>query len=68
MRLFTCTNHQGFQPIGVASIIIAEDHARAYALLENALIKRGLDGTKLFLLREVDLTQPAAIILHDGDY
>lgn len=67
MRLFTCTNHSGHWPVGVASIVVAGSEPRARELLENALLEERLDQFT-FTLQEVDLTIEQAIILNNGNY
>lgn len=67
MRLFACTDHPGFWPVGVASIVVAEDEQQATDLLLAALEARRLRVAS-FTLTEIDLTTPSAIILCDGDY
>jgi len=71
MRLFTCTDHPGFNPVPVASVIVAEDYECAVRLLWAALRERGLvkDG-KLhgYHLAEIALGAPQAVILSDGQY
>jgi len=70
MKLFTCTNHDGHWPVGVASVILANDEKEARLLLDKALVEHGLRGSsqKLYTLLEVKLDKPLAIILCDGNY
>lgn len=68
MKLFTCTDHDCFYPVGVASIILADSKEEAAQQLSVALSLRGLDPSSGFTLEEVDLTVKTAIILRDGDY
>lgn len=68
MKLFASTDHKGFWPVGSASIVVAEDEANARALLDAALIERGLGIDEPYTLKEVDTATPAAIILCDGNY
>jgi len=71
MRVFTCIDHDCVYPVGVASVVVAEDEQQAVELLNAALVERGLspstpDNPDTFV--EVDLTKPMAIVLRDGDY
>lgn len=67
MNLYTCTDHDGHWPVGVASIVIAENKEEAKELLKSELSKQGLD-THNFTLNKVDLDKKQAIILFNGDY
>jgi hypothetical protein len=68
MKLFTCTDHDSFYPVGVSSIILADSKEEAAWQLSIALGLRGLEPEKGFTLEEVDLTVRTAIILNDGNY
>lgn len=69
VKLFTCTDHDGHWPVGVASIVLADNEMQAGMMLAHELLKKGLDPVKpAFTLTEVDMSQPCAIILNDGDY
>lgn len=68
MKFFTCTDHAGHWPVGVASIVLAEDEEEAWKQLSFALALKGLSGDKPFTLVEVPLTTKTAIVLNDGDY
>lgn len=67
MKAWTCTDHDYFWPVGVASVIVAETEEEARELLDAALLKRGLKTTP-YTLEELDLTKPSAQILQDGNY
>jgi hypothetical protein len=67
MKLFTCTDHDNFWPVGAASIALAENEEEAHELLKKALEDHGLSGED-FTLQEVDLNSPQAVILCDGSY
>lgn len=74
MNLYTCTDHDGVQPTGVASIVVARNTEVARELLDAKLVQLGLktyveDSYKLdFFCRVVPGTRPQALILCDGDY
>ncbi len=72
MKLFYSTDHAGHWPVGVASIVVAENEDDARRLLAEALAAEGLraqssrdDG---FTLHEIDLSKGHAIVLNNGDY
>lgn len=67
MKVFTCVDHDAHWPVGVASLVVAEDKEKAYYLLAIQLTDNGLSTTS-FTLQEVDLSKEQAIILHDGNY
>ena len=68
MRVFVCTDHDGYYPVGVASVVVAVDEGEARSLLLAELTERGLRGNGTFTLREINATAPRAFVLHDGDY
>lgn len=67
MNVYTCKDHAGRWPVGACSVVVAlnEDHARR--LLIKELVAAGLD-TDGFTLQLLDLSDPKATILLDGDY
>ena len=67
LTVFVCTDHDGFWPVGVASVVIAADAHDAYTMLANALKARGLDPNKPFTLQALEMV-PGAHILRDGNY
>ena len=70
LSVFTCTDHRGHWPVGVASVVVASDEAQARRLLDQELKRRGLAPAlnERYTLQRVDLEAPAALVLHDGDY
>lgn len=67
MNIYTCTDHKGHYPVGVASVIIAENERQARQLLHAELLVRGLESID-FTLHELEGDKCAAYILRDGDY
>lgn len=70
MKLFVCTNYDGFYPVGVASVVVAEDEEHALLLLDSVLVEAGLQPSHHtpYRLEEVSTDRPIAIILNDGNY
>jgi hypothetical protein len=68
MKVFTCDDHAGHYPVGVASVIVAIDEASAVELLTEELYSQGLDPTLGFTLQELDLRVPKALVINNGDY
>lgn len=70
MPVFVCTDHDYHYPVGVASVIVANDEAKARELLDEALRGRGLFGhdRKPYTLRPINLLSAGALILNDGNY
>lgn len=66
MRVFTCTDHAGYWPVGACSVIVAPDEEAARALLLDELVKRNLNKGA-FTLREIPMIAAAHVLL-DGDY
>lgn len=67
MKVFTCDNHDGFYPVGVASVIVAETEEEAAELLKVELREREL-GADDFTLIELDTSASRAVVLQDGNY
>lgn len=67
MKVFTCIDHEGYWPVGAASVVVAESLVAAIKLLQDALDKKGL-GKKPFTLQELNLDEQSAVILVDGEY
>ena len=70
MRIFTCTNHDGFWPVGVASVVVAEDEEHAGLLLDSVLAELGLQvrAESPYTLQEISTGNAMAIVLRDGKY
>lgn len=70
MKLFTCIDHDGHWPVGVASIIVARNETEAKKLLDEVLHEDGLETfeKKPYTLQEIDLNKPKAVLLHSGEY
>lgn len=70
MKVYTCTYHDGHYPVGVASVIVANNLTEAHDLLDDELEKFGLKPwiESNYRLWAVDLTKPNAEILNDGNY
>jgi len=70
MKVFTCTDHDGHWPIGVASVIVAKDKRQARKLLDKELVVRGLlpRAEQEYTLDEVSLDVAQALVLQGGDY
>ncbi len=65
LKVWVCTDHDTFRPVGAASVVLAETKDMAERILRHALNRHGLDGDQKFTLREIKDRQ--AIILCDGD-
>ena len=70
MKVYICTDHDTYWPVGGASIVVAEDYLRARELLDARLKEDGLKGfdEEPFTLWEVNLDKEGAEILCNGDY
>lgn len=69
-KVFTCVDFKGIWPIGVASVVVAENKKEAKRLLLNALLEAKIDQPEVkdLTLQELDLTTSHAVILNNGDY
>jgi hypothetical protein len=68
MKIFTCDDFKGHYSVGTSAVIVANDGAEADKLLRGELKEHGLETNGHLTLREINITQPKAFILQDGDY
>jgi len=69
LRVYTCDCFQGFNPVGVAAVVVAKCIEAAAVALTLELSARGLHQTILpDQLMEVELSTTATLVLNDGDY
>jgi hypothetical protein len=68
MKVFYSDDHDGHYPVGVCSIIIAENEVVARNKLKNKLIEHGLSAEISFNLHEINTEKSEAYIILDGDY
>ena len=68
MKVFTCKDHDGHWPVGVASVVVAESKGEATRLLVQALHEHGLDGGATFTLQELSVAVPDVRVLNEGNY
>lgn len=68
MNIYVCTDHDGHYPVGVCSVVVAASETEARDLLRAELHEHGLDETKPFTLRPLNIERPRAFLLLDGDY
>ena len=68
IKVYTCIDHEGHWPVGVASVVVAEDEGQARILLDAELVEQGLLAKESYTLQEMDLGQAQVVILADGDY
>jgi hypothetical protein len=69
LKVYVCTDHDYFWPLGTASVVLAVDEEEARRMLDDRLQARRLkphEG-KPYTLREIT-GQPGAYILCDGNY
>jgi len=78
LNVWTCTDFEGFWPVGTSAVVVAHTRAEAADLLFDKLLEIGLVPAKSgredeeivqdLELVQVRLTQPEAIVLQDGNY
>lgn len=68
MNVYTCTDHEGHQPVGVSSVVVAATEKQARALLIAELEAHGLKTKIPFTLRRINTDEARAFVLGDGDY
>lgn len=66
MKVFHSNDFSGMWPVGASAVVVATDEGEATELLSSKLKEHGLafNGT----LIELDLGEPHAVILQDGNY
>lgn len=70
-RIYSCTNFRGkYWPVGVASVIVANDKKEAKQLLDAKLKEAGIpiEGDGCYTLTEIDIQSKGVAILNDGKY
>jgi hypothetical protein len=67
LKVFTCTDHKGHWPVGVASVVVADSETGARQLLDRELRLHGLAPSD-YTLQEISTELPRAFVLTDGDY
>jgi hypothetical protein len=68
MRVYYSDDHEGYWPVGAASVIVAHDILEAAELLEAQLTEMGMNNPKDFSLEELDLNEIGVTVLADGNY
>lgn len=68
MEVYISSDHAGFYSVGTCSVVVANSEAEARRMLMVALNEHGLDGSKEFTLRRLNVEAPHAFIILDGDY
>lgn len=68
MNVYICQNHQGHWPVGVGSVVVAENENDARRILVDRLAVHGVKQTEPFTLWPINLTEAAAFVLCDGNY
>lgn len=65
--IWTCVDHDGHYPVGVASVVVAATESDARALLDAALKTEGLVPDD-YTLERISADEPCAYVLNNGDY
>jgi hypothetical protein len=68
MNVYICQDHQGHWPVGVGSVVVATDEDEARKLLVKRLAVHGIKQTEPFRLWPINLAEPGAFVLCDGNY
>lgn len=67
--VFTSTKFEGFYPVGVAAVVIADDHDEAARILNKKLGESGLaKNSAMPCDMELLTDEKQAVILCDGNY
>ena len=70
MKIYSCTNFRGFNPVGTCAIIIAPTIEIAQTKLETRLAHYGLPQERHWIpeLHEISTGIAGVYILNDGEY
>ena len=69
LNVYTCNDHDGFYPVGTASVIVAPNEIEARQMLRAALGLRGLNAADdSFNLTLLPLHEATVRVLSDGSY
>lgn len=69
MNVYTCNDFPGHWPVWTAAVVVAPNEEFARGLLATEMTKRGLmSGWQTCTLVLLNVSEPQAIILRDGDY
>ena len=70
MEVWTCDDHDGFYPVGTASVVVASTEDEARALLDAQLVAEGLESSVQapYTLERLPLSSPRAVVIQNGDY
>jgi hypothetical protein len=70
MNVYTCKDHDGHFPVGVASIVVADSEDEAREILDAELKANGLKPFARcpYTLVSLSTSSPKAIVLNNGDY
>jgi hypothetical protein len=68
MKVFYSSDHDGYYPVGVCSIVVADTELKAKNILKKKLIEKGLDPNDEFTLHEITLDKAEGYIILDGNY
>jgi len=69
MKVWTNTQFEGFWPVGVSAVVVADTPEQAEFLLNEELAKKGLPKTaKAENFKQLHTNKPKVEILQDGEY
>ena len=68
MKIYVCTDFEGFWPAGTAAVMVASSEEEAIQLLLDKLKAIGLSQSKTPNVSRVPQARPTVQILNDGTY
>jgi hypothetical protein len=69
MQVWTNTEFDGYYPVGVAAVVVANTPQQAAELLNAELVKRGLTANAVpEQFTKLPTNSPHAVVLNDGNY
>lgn len=68
MKIWTCKGFTGMYAVPTAAVVVARYKDEATRLMRALLTENGLDPDQSFILVQVDVSVPHAVMLSNGDY
>lgn len=68
LNVYVSTDFEGRYPVGVCAVVVASDIEEARQLLDYQIHEKRLPASPDLTITKIDLSEPSAEILLDGDY
>ncbi len=68
MNVYWTDDFAGYNPVGSAAVVVANDVCHARRVLKKELAKKRLSIRDDAVMHELDITAVGAVVIRDGDY